>query len=614
MGAGLERFAWITMGTPTAYDCCFGPALDTILERAGADPDHPSLKPYYTGIARGLDTMPLSALREKARQEASIGADAFGRMIRPLETSYMVADHLRTLIFAIADGSLPSNVGGGYNLRMMIRRIADSSIPDIHDIIEKQIDYLMCTYPELDARRADIRTIIDIETERYGSTRGRMAKVAARIRDKRRAPTIDELVTLYESDGITPEYLVECGAMDAIPDGFRAQLATLHQSRRTERPAAPAVALPATVPLYYTDDPPVFEAKVLAVHDSAIILDRTSFYPRGGGQEPDHGMISTCRIHDVEKAGDAIMHYTHDEIPAVGSIVQCSIDAERRRNITRHHTATHILNAAARRTLGSWVWQHSARKYPDRARLDITHHSALTTQQTGDIQQEANDIIRRDLPVSIQYMNRGDAESRYGFSIYQGGVVPVDSVRIVSIGDIDTEACGGTHVGRTSQVKQITINRAKRIQDGVVRLEFTVIEQDKPVQQTTGQSRADYSDTISELYSDIPHKTYADDHTSYDRGACVMYGYDQKFHTALAKRLLKSGHTITYCGMFGSGPAVRVMVYCTDDSPHDAMHLAGAISHILGGQAAGGRTFAQGGGRDTHNIRKAVMHAREAIL
>ena len=614
MGAGLERFAWITMGTPTAYDCCFGPALDTILERAGADPDHPALKSYYTGIARGLDTMPLSALRERARKDASIGADAFGRVIRPLEKAYMVADHLRTLIFAIADGSLPSNVGGGYNLRMMIRRIADSSIPDIHDVVEKQIDYLARTYPELDARRSDIRTIIDIETGRYDSTRGRMAKVASRIRDRRRAPTVDELITLYESDGITPEYLMECGAIDAIPDGFRAGLAALHQSRRTERPAPPPVPLPATTSLYYMDDPPVFEARVLAVHGSAVILDRTSFYPRGGGQEPDHGTIAGCRIHDVEKAGDAVMHYTRDEPPAVGSTVQCAIDTERRRGITRHHTATHILNAASRRVLGSWVWQHSARKYPDRARLDITHHSALTAQQANDIQREANEIIRRDLPVSIQYMDRGSAESRYGFSIYQGGVVPVDSVRIVSIGDLDTEACGGTHVRRTSLVERIAITRAKRIQDGVVRLEFTVARQEGRTQQAQERPRADHSGMISELCRDIPLGTHADDTTSYNRGACVIHGYDQKFHTALAKRLLKSGHTITYCGVFRSGPAVRVMVYCTEDSPHDAMRLAGAMSDMLGGRAAGGRAFAQGGGRDAGRIGEAVAHAREALL
>ena len=616
MGAGLERLAWITMGTPTAYDCCFGPALDTILEAFGADPDHPALKPYYTGVARGLDSMPVSRLRERAREEAGIDPDTFGRMILPLEKSYMVADHLRTLIFAIADGSLPSNVGGGYNLRMMVRRIADSGMPDIHDIIGKQVDYLSATYPELDRRRDDINTILDIEMERYRSTRGRMAKLASRIKQKSDAITVGELITLYESDGITPEYLVECGAIPSVPDGFRAALASLHQSRRRAPPEPPETPLPATTPLYYMEDPPEFEAQVLATYRNAIILDRTSFYPRGGGQEPDHGTIAGCHIHDVEKAGDAILHHTRDTPPEAGRTVRCAIDVERRRSITRHHTATHILNAASRRTLGSWVWQHSARKDADHARLDITHHSALTPAQIHTIQDAANDMVRRDLPVSIQYMDRGSAESAYGFSIYQGGVVPVDSVRIVSIGDVDVEACGGTHVPRTGLVEHITITRAKRIQDGVVRLEFTVMEREAPPPQDTQERRPDHSDIIARLCGDIPAGSHDGQYISYNMGACVIHedAYDQKFHTTLAKRLVKSGHTITYCGMFRSGPAVRVMVCCTEDSPHDAMDIAGTISEMLGGRAAGSHTFAQGGGRRTGMMREAAAWAKGAIL
>lgn len=616
MGAGLERFAWITMGTPTAYDCCFGPALDIILDRIGADPSHASLNLYYTGISRGLDTMPLSALRESARKGAGITEDVFKRVILPLEKAYMVADHIRTLIFAIADGSLPSNVGGGYNLRMMVRRIADSGISNIHDIIAKQIDYLAYTYPELDKRRDDVRTIIDIETDRYHSTRGRMAKVASRIKNRGDAITVAELVTLYESDGITPEYLVECGAIPSVPDGFAARLADLHRSGKRTTTGPSDIPLPATEPLYYKDDPHEFDARVLAIHDNSIILDRTSFYPRSGGQEPDRGSIGGCRISDVEKVGDTILHKTDDKPPAVGSVIRCAIDTNRRTAITRHHTATHIINAASRRTLGSWVWQHSAHKDAHRARLDITHHSALTKDQIQGIQDAANDIIRQDLPVSIRYMDRGSAEASYGFSIYQGGVVPVDTVRIVSIGDIDIEACGGTHVPRTGMVKRLTITRAKRIQDGVVRLEFTVNEPPARKEQGLRQAaRHDHTDTISRLCRDILTGSRHDSVISYNRGACVISDemYDQRFHTTLSKKLIKTGRPITYCGFFRSGPAIRVMV-CCKDSPHDAMHLAGTISEMLGGRAAGTRYFAQGGGRQVRSLQDSILWVREAIL
>ena len=110
------------------------------------------------------------------------------------------------------------------------------------------------------------------------------------------------------------------------------------------------------------------------------------------------------------------------------------MDSARRGAITKNHTSTHILNASSRGVLGSWVWQHSAFKDSDHARLDITHHSSLTPAQVRQIEDEANGMVVQNLPVSIEWHDRGTAEQRYGFSIYQGGVVPVKAVRIVSIG------------------------------------------------------------------------------------------------------------------------------------------------------------------------------------
>ncbi len=104
--------------------------------------------------------------------------------------------------------------------------------------------------------------------------------------------------------------------------------------------------------------------------------------------------------------------------------------------------------------------------------MDITHHSALTDEEVLQIEQAANSIIEQDIPVKIENFDRGTAEQKYGFRIYQGGVVPVKSVRIVSIGDLDIEACGGTHVKKTSEIEQVKITKTKRIQDGVVRIEF----------------------------------------------------------------------------------------------------------------------------------------------
>jgi len=215
-----------------------------------------------------------------------------------------------------------------------------------------------------------------------------------------------------------------------------------------------------------------FDAKVLRVIDDLVVLDRTSFYARGGGQEPDYGTISGSKVVDVNKHGGVILHKLDGDIPKEGETVSCMVDVTRRSNITKNHTSTHILNVSSRKILGSWVWQHSAFKDVDHARLDITHHSSLTKEQEKQIEDTANDMVKQNLPVTIEYFDRGTAEQKYGFRIYQGGVVPVKSVRIVSIEDFDVEACGGTHVKRTGDIQLIRIKRTKRIQDGVVRIEF----------------------------------------------------------------------------------------------------------------------------------------------
>jgi len=124
MGAGLERFAWLTMGTPTAYDCCFGPITNNLLQQVGIDTNDELLVTYFTKIAKHMEQFGnLSEVRKHAIKSAGLSDEQINKIITPLEGIYLIVDHIRTLIFAISDGALPSNVGGGYNLRMMLRRI-----------------------------------------------------------------------------------------------------------------------------------------------------------------------------------------------------------------------------------------------------------------------------------------------------------------------------------------------------------------------------------------------------------------------------------------------------------------------------------------------------------
>ena len=350
MGAGLERFAWITMGTPTAYDCCFGPINEKLFNKIGVDSDSEILRKYFTEIAKEIDNYDdLNQVRRLAIKNAGITDSQLTKMITPMEGMYLIADHLRTLIFAITDGALPSNVGGGYNLRMMLRRINATVSKlnlklDIDDLIDTHIDYLKDTYPELNEKREDVKEILKIESARYEESKGQMKKKAEKIREKG-TPTVDELITFYESDGITPEYLKEVDAIAEVPSSFYSKLSDLHQSEKKKAiTELPLEKLPETETLFYKDDPMEFEAKVLKVFDDQVVLDKTSFYARGGGQEPDHGSIAGFEVVDVDKHADIIVHKLKGGTPNEGDTVQCKVDATRRSNITKNHTSTHIIN------------------------------------------------------------------------------------------------------------------------------------------------------------------------------------------------------------------------------------------------------------------------------
>ena len=644
MGAGLERFAWITNGTPTAYDCCFGPVNQILFEKIGIESNSEMLKKYFTEIAKEIDHFDdLNQVRRLAVKNAGITDDQLKKIITPLEGMYLIADHLRTLIFAIADGALPSNVGGGYNLRMMLRRINGTINRlnlklDIDELIDAHIDYLKDTYPELDEKREDVKIILKIESSRYEESKIHMKKKAEKIREKG-APSVDELITLYESDGITPEYLKEIDAISEIPSQFYTKLSDLHQSEKKKAiTELPLEELPETEMLFYKDDPMEFEAKVIKVLDDQVVLDRTSFYARGGGQEPDLGTIAGFNVVNVDKHANIIVHKLEGGIPKEGDTVQCKVDQTRRANITKNHTSTHIINTSSRGVLGSWIWQHSAFKDHDHARLDITHHSSLTDEQVKQIEDAANQMIKENYPVNINYYDRGTAEQKYGFRIYQGGVVPVKSVRIVSIEDKDIEACGGTHVKKTGDIELIKITKTKRIQDGVVRIEFvsgqTAFQYVKDQEEESKKQSADdiAKEKLEKLREENKEKSREQipillekilagqsgelDEITIKNKICFTSSenYDDYFHQTFGKKLVAKDGTAAFCGIFESGPTVRIMVYAGVDSGVNAGEIAKEIASILGGSGGGDAKFAQGGGKDTSKKDAAIQKAKSMIL
>ena len=210
-----------------------------------------------------------------------------------------------------------------------------------------------------------------------------------------------------------------------------------------------------------------------------VVLEQTLFYPEGGGQPSDEGAIhhgdATYRVRWVEKRGEIIVHHlmeTGTELP-VGELVRGLIDRDRRDAHTHHHTATHLVLAAARQVLGDHVWQSGAQKGTDMARVDISHFQRVTPEELSAIETRANELILQAIPVDKSFVERTEAERKYGFRLYQGGVPQGAQIRVVRIADVDVEACGGTHVANTAHVGSIRMRRTERIADGIVRLEYS---------------------------------------------------------------------------------------------------------------------------------------------
>ncbi|MBS3125193.1 alanine--tRNA ligase [Candidatus Woesearchaeota archaeon] len=500
MGEGMERVPWFTSGNASIYETTFPPVIKKMREITGVVYDEKFMQ-KFTPLAPYLNTGEVDDLEGAWKFVAGkLGRDvqALKDKVLPLAALYSVAEHTRALLVAINDGGLPSNVGGMYNLRVILRRALGFidkygwklSLPEI---ARWHADYLEPLFPELQENLDNIAEILEVEKKKYEATRKKTAAMLPKLLEKKL--TTDELVTLYDSQGISPELLVEealkQGKKLHIPENFYSLVAERHlekeQEHATERAEKIVIdsKISPTKALYFDDCTKVtFDASVLQVTDKFVILDRTLFYPVSGGQIADVGTLGDSKIVNVFKQGAHIVHVCA-ETPKfkVGQKVHGEIDFERRLQLAQHHTATHIINAAARDVLGSHINQAGAKKDIDKAHIDITHYDSISDEELAQIEKEANAIVKKGVATSLTFMPRDEAEKKYGMAIYQGGAVPGKFLRIVNIPGIDVEACGGTHLKNTSETGHIKIIKASKIKDGIVRLVFVAGKAAKQIEQ-----------------------------------------------------------------------------------------------------------------------------------
>jgi len=496
-GYGLERLVWMSQGTPTAYDAVLGYVVKPLKRMAGIDKIDDRILMENSRLAGMFDIEDrgdLRVLRETVAKNVDIAPDELTRLVRPYELIYAIADHTKALTFMLADGVVPSNAKAGYLARLLIRksirhlRELGLQIP-LSEIVAMHIKELHKTFPEFKEMEDVVLDMVEVEERKYADTLDRGSDLVRREIERLKKQGVGELplerlMLFYESHGLTPEIVKEIAEKESmtvhIPDNFYSLIAKEAEKGSKGEEEKKIVDfelvqdLPDTRTLYY-EEPLMkeFDAKVLGVMEDWVVLDATAFYPEGGGQPCDLGELNGVEVLDVQKVGKIILHKVKEpEKFKEGGIVHGKINWERRIQHMRHHTGTHVLMGALVRVLGKHVWQAGSQLNTDWARLDIAHYKRVSEEELKEIELLANRIVMEDREVKWEWLPRTEAEQRYGFRLYQGGVVPGRVIRVLSIKDWDVQACGGTHLPRTGLIGPIKILRTERIQDGVERIIF----------------------------------------------------------------------------------------------------------------------------------------------
>ncbi|WP_336024202.1 alanine--tRNA ligase [Halobellus salinisoli] len=662
-GYGLERWTWVSQGTPTVYEAVYPEMIEFLKGNAGVSlsDEEAELVHRAAKLSGYLDIDEIDDLTEARADiagELDVDADELTELLHPLETIYAIADHCRTLAYMFGDEIVPSNVGTGYLARMVLRRTkrlvddvgVDAPLDELVDMQAKRLGY---------ENRDTIRDIVRTEERKYRQTleRGRrkVENLAAEYADRDEPIPVDELIELYDSHGIQPEMVEEIaadrGASVDVPDNFYSLVAERHgggdasavSTAREERLAD----LPETEKLYYDDQERTeFEAVVLDVIEREegydVVLDQTMFYPEGGGQPADHGTLSTddatVQVTDVQVRDGVVLHRT-DDTPGKGEFVRGQLDVERRRRLMRHHTATHIIGYAARQILGEHVRQAGAQKGTKRSRLDVRHYARISREEVKQIELVANDLVMQNRTVKQHWPDRHEAEAEHGFDLYQGGIPPGQNIRTITIDD-DVQACGGTHVSRTGDIGAIKVLTTEPVQDGVERIVFAAGDAAIEATQRTEDALYDAADVLDVTPEDVPDtaerfftewkergKTIdrlktelaearaaaGDDEVDIDGTPAVVRRLDGDADElrATANALVEEGK-VAVLGS-GAGGSAQFVVGVPDGVGINAGEVVGRLAAAVGGGGGGPPDFAQGGGPDVNALDDALEDAPDVL-
>jgi alanyl-tRNA synthetase len=479
-GMGLERTLAAIQGKPSPYETdLFTPLVNRVCRLSGKE------------YGRGENT---------------------DRAIR------IVAEHSRGIAFLIADGVMPSNEGKGYVLRRILRRASlfgrklGLGDPFLNEMADVTVSMMSHIYPELMANQSLMTEVIRVEEERFTTTLDTGLNLVEKfigeaLAQRREGLTSEEVFRLYDTYGFPPELTAEIAKEKGLSidwEGFQAEMEKQREQARASQRVITGSAhirgkgelkVKATVIRKQTHfvgyQKYSSRAKVLdlATDDSSVrsvaegsevdvILDKTPFYGEMGGQVGDSGEINSQKgkiavTNTLRTPSDVIIHRGKvvEGSISIGDEVEAKVDAPRRLDIARNHTATHLLQAALRQTLGSHVYQKGSLVEPERFRFDFSYTAPITGEELQKIQNHVNEWIRQNLKAEAKRVPYKQAKDEGAIALFEEKYG--EEVRMLEIGEpaISKELCGGTHVRSTGEIGTFLITSESSIGTGLHRIE-----------------------------------------------------------------------------------------------------------------------------------------------
>lgn len=471
-GAGLERFASILQNVDSNFDTdLFRPIIDRTCEIVGAT--------------------------YKANAEHDVALK-------------VIADHIRTVSFSVGDGVMPSNEGRGYIIRRLLRRavrygkVLGMDEPFLYRLVPVVGDIMGVYYPEVVDKREFIERVIRTEEERFHETLSDGLAIladlagAARGAGQTRIAGADAF-KLYDTYGfpfdLTEDFAAEQG-LTVDREGFDAAMEEQRKRAREARQETESMKVQGGPLSDFTDKSEfvgynewIASAAIIAIEYEGqlvdvvgagtrcrIVLDRTPFYAESGGQVSDSGTLTTAGAKALVEGVSKAPHgqHVHDVLVETGTLrkgerVEAAVNRSNRDDITKNHTATHLLHKALKEVLGDHVNQAGSLVEPDRLRFDFSHFGSISAEELQDIEQRVNRQVWQSTPVVTSQKPIAEAKAMGAMALF--GEKYGDIVRVVQVGDYSIELCGGCHVQSTSQIGLFKIVSESGIGSGVRRIE-----------------------------------------------------------------------------------------------------------------------------------------------